>query len=198
MYTKKQLEIKLSRLKVGNHLISGYEQYPTDSSNSAWIVFKATLDGNVYGKNVIDLGTGNGIFAIGAHLMGAASVTGIDMDGTQINIARENSLGMGLNFETMDVVDVKGKFDTAFMNPPFGSVNPHADVPFLSKALEVASWIYSVHNIKSSEFVRSFYESAAEIVYSEKIGLMIPRLYSHHTHDLQIIPAVFYVVKNEK
>ncbi|QRF74718.1 ribosomal protein L11 methyltransferase [Thermoplasmatales archaeon] len=198
MYTKKQLEIKLSRLKIGNHLISGYEQYPTDSSNSAWIVFKATLDGNVYGKNVIDLGTGNGIFAIGAHLMGAASVNGIDMDATQINIARENSLGMGLNFETMDVVDVKGKFDTAFMNPPFGSVNPHADVPFLSKALEVASCIYSVHNIKSSEFVRSFYESRAEIVYTEKISLKIPRLYRHHTHVLQIIPAVFYVVKNER
>ncbi len=195
MYTKKQLEIRLSKLRVGNDLNSLYEQYPTDPSNAAWIVFKAAMDNNVTNRSVIDLGTGNGIFAIAAYLMGADPVTGIDLDGTQVDIARENAAGMNITFETKDVTEVMGHFYTAFMNPPFGSVNPHADKPFLSKALDVANWIYSVHNLKSSEFVRSFYESAAEIVYEEKLELRMPRLYRYHTHDFQIIPAVLFVVK---
>ncbi len=89
MYTKKQLEIRLSKLRVGNSLNSLYEQYPTDPSNAAWIVFKAAMDDNVSTRSVIDLGTGNGIFAIAAYLMGADPVTGIDLDGSQIDIARE-------------------------------------------------------------------------------------------------------------
>lgn len=196
MYTKKQLEIKLSKLKLSPVLDSRLEQYPTDSSNAAWIIFKATLDGNVAGKRVIDLGTGNGIFAIGTYLMDAESVYAVDKDSAQIDVARGNSVGFDIAFETLDVGEVKGHYDTAFMNPPFGSVTPHSDQPFLSKALGISDWIYSVHNMKSAGFVKSFYEDAAEIVYSEKLDLKMPQLYGYHSHSLQIIPAIFYVVRN--
>ncbi|MEM0155164.1 MAG: METTL5 family protein [Thermoplasmataceae archaeon] len=198
MYTKKQLEIKLSHLELSENLNSNLEQYPTDSGNAAWVVFKAALDGNVTGKNVIDLGTGNGIFAIGASLMGASSVYAFDADSSQIAVARGNAKGLNIVFETKDVMLVHGHYDTAFMNPPFGSVSPHADTPFLSKALEVADWIYSIHNARTSEFVKSFYEERGEIIYSEFISLRMPHLYDYHTREVQNIPAIFYCVRSSK
>lgn len=198
MYTKKQLEIRLSRLELGENPDSRLEQYPTDSGNAAWIVFKAALDGNVTGRNVIDLGTGNGILAVGASLMGSSSVYAFDADPSQIDVAKRNAQGMNIVFETKDVSLVRGHYDTAFMNPPFGSVSPHADIPFLSKALEVADWIYSIHNARTSEFVKSFYEEKGKIIYSENISLRMPHLYNYHTREVQNIPAVFYCVRSNE
>ena len=50
-------------------------------------LLEETLHG---GERVIDVGTGSGILAIGAALLGAKSVLAIDIDPTAVKVAREN------------------------------------------------------------------------------------------------------------
>ncbi|MGI6722697.1 MAG: 50S ribosomal protein L11 methyltransferase [Anaerovoracaceae bacterium] len=47
------------------------------------------------GKSVLDVGTGSGILAIAAALMGASDVLGIDIDPVAVKIARENTANNG-------------------------------------------------------------------------------------------------------
>ena len=48
------------------------------------------------GERVIDVGTGSGILAIGAALLGAREVTAIDIDPMAVKVARENIVHNGL------------------------------------------------------------------------------------------------------
>lgn len=195
MKGKKQLEIYLQGLLQKEIFLNDLEQYPTDASNAAYILSLAYGDGNISGRSVVDLGTGNGIFACGAAALGAKSTVGIDVDADQIAVAKKNCGDGSTTFITGDVRSVSGHFDTAIMNAPFGSVNIHADLPFLEKAIEVADFVYSIHNRKSRDFVRSFYLANGHIFREEDMNLMVGRLYKHHTKDRSVIPATFFSVE---
>ena len=45
------------------------------------------------------------------------------------------------------ISEVHGEYDTVIMNPPFGSVIKHDDMPFIIKALEIGTHIYSIYHI---------------------------------------------------
>lgn len=62
----------------------------------------------VSGCHVLDLGTGGGLVAIAAALMGAASVTGIDIDPWAVSAARLNAEANGVvaDFRQGDVAEV--------------------------------------------------------------------------------------------
>ena len=66
------------------------EQYPTDASLAASMLATMAGRGDVAGKAVLDLGTGCGVLAIGASLLGAASVLGVDLDPSALEQARQN------------------------------------------------------------------------------------------------------------
>lgn len=194
MKGKKQLEIYLQGLLTKERYNNYLEQYPTDSSTAAYILSLAYSDGNISDKRVIDLGTGNGVFACGSAALGASIVCGVDVDPDQISVAKKNCQSETVEFMVEDVKNISGIYDTALMNAPFGSVNVHADLPFLEKATSLANVVYSIHNRKSANFVRNYYSKIGTVFREENVDLTIGRLYDHHTRDRARIPGIFFSV----
>ena len=110
------------------------EPYATPAAIAADVLWFAHSEGDIAGRRVADLGCGTGIFAIGAALLGAAAVVGIDSDAAAIAVARENArrLHAKVRFLLRDVRGFRGHAETVVMNPPFGSQTRHADRPFLA------------------------------------------------------------------
>ena len=80
MLSKKQLEIILSKLKPIQNPKPSLEQYTIPSSLAAEILNLATLSGDIEGKKVVDLGCGTGRLALGAMLLDAKEVVGVEID----------------------------------------------------------------------------------------------------------------------
>ncbi|MFB6216919.1 MAG: METTL5 family protein, partial [Candidatus Aenigmatarchaeota archaeon] len=87
---KTELKKKLSRVEGFSQPRVELEQYVTPPELAADLIHTAYMQGDVEGKEVVDLGTGTGILAIGAALAGA-QVTAVEKDSDAIEIARENA-----------------------------------------------------------------------------------------------------------
>ena len=135
------------------------EQYTIPADLAADVLFLAafTFD-DIRGKRVLDLGCGTGRLAIGAALLGAREVLGVDVDPVAVEVAAEAARRLGVAERTLwaaaDIEAVVGRFDTAVQNPPFGVRRRGADRPFLAKAIETCSVVYSLH--KAGEENRRF------------------------------------------
>ncbi len=152
---RKRLEIALQKLRPLGERSARLEQYQTPAAVASDILWEAFSAGDIHGRRVADLGCGNGIFCIGAKLMGAERAAGIDVDPGAIRVARANAESLGVDVELFegDVSSMEGAFDTVLMNPPFGAQTRHADRAFVEKALFLAPVTYSLHNDGSQEFV---------------------------------------------
>lgn len=190
----KNLEMMLQRLSGFNKPRAALEQYQTPAPLAARLLFHALMKGDIGGKRVVDLGCGTGVLAIGAALLGAASVTGVDIDESALAVARENAslLEAEVTFISADIRegcrDVSGgACDTVVMNPPFGAQKAHADRPFIDCALILAPVTYSIFNAGSAQFVQAYTAHRAEI--TEKVGGAFPikRTFAFHTKDVQEI-----------
>ena len=140
MPTKSSLGIQLSRLNSFSKPVLRLEQYPTDPEIAASLLWDATMQGDIEGKSIADLGCGTGILGIGALILGAGDVSFFDVDEEALDVAKENLKIVGLqgSLNKLDISDVSGSFDTVIMNPPFGAQARHADRRFLEKAIELA------------------------------------------------------------
>jgi len=152
---RKRLEIALQKLRPLEERSARLEQYPTPATVAADILWEAYSAGHIYGRSVADLGCGNGIFCIGAKLMGAERSAGIDIDPGAVKTAKMNAESMGVEVELLegDVSSMAGPFDTVLQNPPFGAQTRNADRAFVEKALSLAPVAYSLHNDGSQEFI---------------------------------------------
>lgn len=140
------------------------EQYATPADVAAPLLFEARALGDIEGKVVVDLGCGTGVLAIGASLLGASQVVGIDVDAPSLGVAREAAARLGARAELveMDVSDWRGEADTVIMNPPFGAQKRGADRAFLEAAFRTAPVVYTMHNARTLLFVE---EAAADAGY---------------------------------
>lgn len=190
----KQLEMALQRLAGFSRPKAALEQYQTPAPLTARLLYHALMKGDIVGKRVVDLGCGTGMLAIGAALLGAGSVTGLDIDEGALAVARENArlLDAEVTFLSADLRDGDcreriGACDTVVMNPPFGAQTAHADRPFIDCALSVADVTYSIFNAGSIPFVEAYTAQRAEI--TEKIGGAFPikRTFAFHKKDVQEI-----------
>jgi putative methylase len=183
---KKKLEILLQGLKTFNSPKAHLEQYTTPSNITADILYLAYSLDDIAGKKVLDLGCGCGIFGIGAALLGAESVIGMDVDEGAIAIAKENAhdLDLDIGFEVGDIESFNGKGDCVLQNPPFGAQNKHADRPFLEKALDVADIVYSLHLSKTRDFVEKLTNKLnADITHTKGYDFEIPHTFTFHTKE---------------
>ena len=190
----KQLEIALQRVPGFPRPQAALEQYQTPAPLAARLLYHALMKGDIEGKRVCDLGCGTGILAIGAALLGAESVVGVDIDEGALAVAHRNAslFDTEVAFLAIDLREGEcrgriGARDTVVMNPPFGAQKAHADRPFIDCALAVAPVTYSIFNAGSIPFVETYTAQRAEI--TEKIGGAFPirRTFAFHTKDVQEI-----------
>ena len=116
---KRDLERILSSIEA-NPLPKAYlEQYTTPSNLASEVLYLATyVYDDIIGKTVMELGCGTGRLAIGAALLGAKEVYGVDIDRAAVKVAQKNSELLGVKENTHwivgDIDIVQGIFDTSF------------------------------------------------------------------------------------
>lgn len=191
---KKELEILLETVEDILEPDADREQYSTPATVASELLHFAFMNRDIEDRVVYDLGCGNGILGIGAKLLGAKKVVGIDSDRKVIEVANANSkrLGVEVEFRRCDVREVKGKGDTVVMNPPFGAQrkNIHADRLFLEKAFEIAPVVYSIHNAGSESFLRSFIPHATILRFP--VAFPMKRRFWFHKKEEKFIGVDVY------
>jgi len=193
---KKRLEILLSKLKSLQSPKIDLEQYSIPANLAAEMLYIASsIYDDIYGKSVLDLGTGAGRLAIGAHLLGAKRVVGVDVDPSAIAIARSNGVKVDVKIEWIiaDIEAIRGSFDTVIMNPPFGTRMRHKDRVFLSKALDVGKVVYSLHKRSTRRYMLDFIASKGGIIHGLfEFDLEIPHMFNFHEEEKYSVEVDFY------
>ena len=190
---KKQLEIRLQRLEPVRRRIPSLEQYPTPADIAADVLWEAHGAGDIEGRSVADLGCGNGVLSIGAKLLGADRVVGVDVDRHAIEIAMANagSLSLDIEFEVKEVSSFEGSFDTVVQNPPFGAQSRHADRVFIEKAIGASETVYSLHNEATVDFVSQMAGSLdARITPVKRYKFEIPYAFEFHRKAREVVSVV--------
>lgn len=202
---KRHLEILLQNILPHNKPKVRLEQYTTPANIAADILWNAYSLGDIEYKKVVDMGCGTGVFAIGAALMGARKVVGIDIDSEAIDVANGNASDFGVDnsieFISGDVNDFVYKADTVIQNPPFGAQKAgtkNADRIFMKKSIEIAPIIYSFHMQDTEEFVEKFYNSlGGQVTYKFYYNFPIPKIYDfHQKNNINVNVVVLRIEKN--
>ncbi|AKB85974.1 METTL5 family protein [Methanococcoides methylutens] len=194
---QRKLEILLEKVRGFDSPDVTLEQYPTPALLAAELLHFAYMKGDLT-DTVYDLGCGTGMLAIGAKILGAERVIGFDSDPAALKIAKENAerLGVEVEFECMDVRQVRGHAHTVVMNPPFGAQVKGSDRPFLKTALKVGDVTYSIHNSGSLAFIKKFIEPAI-ITEWYNTGFPIKRTFKFHKKDVERIEVEIYRIIKE-
>jgi len=198
---QKQIEIILSKLIPYSNPKLKLEEYSLDSKSAAKILSVAGMIYNdVTNKRIIDLGCGTGILAIGAALLGAKHVVGIDIDEESINIAKKNAQNVAVEVDYLvgDIKLISSSFDTTLMNPPFGSWNRGVDVIFLMKALQISKVIYSLHkrSEKSRKYLcRKIASLGGKIEKIFELEIILPHTYTFHRKRKYHVKTDLYRIK---
>ena len=200
----KDLEITLQSIERFTEHDVMLESYPTPANIAASIVFSAEMEHNdIIDRTVLDLGCGDGIFALAAALFGAKRVIGIDVQTKALKVSRKNSTLLGIENTTdwvlgdVSYLSLKEPIDTVVSNPPFGVKNRGADLRFLRKAISIAKTVYSIH--LAGEKNRIFLEKAitdlgGKVTQIETFDFPIDRLFEFHKKARHMIRVDLYRV----
>jgi len=183
--------------------VAQLEQYTIPAELAADILFLAafTFD-DICGKSVLDLGCGTGRLAIGAAFLGAKEVLGVDLDPLAVELAAEAAARLGVAdrafWAVADIGAVKGRFDTAVQNPPFGVRRKGADRPFLAKALELCSVVYSLHKAgeENRRFLRAYVgRLGGRITHVLPMKLRLPATMPFHEQRFRVVAVDLYRIE---
>jgi putative methylase len=180
---------------------SSTEQIPTPAPIAAEVLWMARAKGDIAGRLLADLGSGNGILAIGGKLLGASRVVGIEADPASVDVARRNSERTGVDVEWRlgDVTTFREPVETVVMNPPFGAQTRHADRPFLDTAMAMGRVVYTFSNATAEMFVRRRIEAAGgRIDQRHEYAFPIPRVFPFHRKGVREVLVLLYRVEVAK
>ena len=197
---KHDLAIALQRVNPHRKPAVALEQYTIPADLAAEILFTAcyTHD-DIQQKCVLDLGTGTGRLALGASILGARTVVGVDIDGSSIRAAAQSAKVLHVKAEWVvgDIGTVRGCFETVLMNPPFGTKQPHTDLQFLKCAQNLAPVIYSIHKSSTRNFLEQWLQNQAlkgQRITSTKME--IPHQFSFHRKPKRFVEVdVFRILR---
>ena len=193
--SKRQLEIQLGKLKILEKPNLKLEQYPVSSGVASELLYMADFEHDDLDGRVIDLGTGTGRLAIGAALMGAKEIVGVDVDEQALAVAKENAetVEVEVGWVQSDIEKIKGKFDSVIMNPPYGTRTSHADTRFLEKAFQLAPIIYSIHKSATREYLVEFVtKSGRQVDQVRSMRMEIPHLFEFHEKKRTMVEVDLY------
>ncbi len=190
LVSQKKLEILLQELDSFIEPSPDLEQYPITASGAALILsIISNTYNDIQNKTIGDLGCGTGILAIGAALLGAKQVIGVDIDPKQLEIAKLNALKLNLSDKIewfhMDIENFSTTVEIIIQNPPFGVQKKERgmDTIFLKKAIQNARIIYSLHKsgTKNREYLeRIIQKFNAHINAIIPLEISIPHLFIFH------------------
>jgi len=188
-----EIEKMLEKLKPHPSPKIELEQYTTPADIAVELLYTASfIFDDIQSKSILDLGCGSGRLAIGAKILGAQRVVGIDIDPdavrTAINNAKEIIYIDNINWIIGDISVIRGVFDTVIMNPPFGTKKRHMDIRFLSVSMTLSRIIYSIHKSSSRDFIIEYVRRRGfkvSLVLSSRIK--IPRLFEFHRKPSKIV-----------
>ena len=209
---KKQLEIILSQLNEPLRPKPLLEQYTIPSSLAAEILNLAYLHKDIKGKTVCDFGCGSARLAIGAALLGAKTVSAVDIDRAVLKVARKNfklakticeSNGIPITdvkFVCKDIEKFSAHCETVLQNPPFGMQKLHADRMFLKKALECGNRIYSLHRggyKKTRQFLTEFIEAhGGRVLQVKEFKFTLPYTFKFHKKPKVSYDVDLYIIES--
>ncbi|HTT45432.1 MAG TPA: METTL5 family protein [Thermoplasmata archaeon] len=160
------------------------EQVGTPAEAAADLLLSLHRHIDLAGRSVVDLGCGTGRLAIGAALLGAHPVLGVEVDPSLVSVAEAAALtaGVDVDFRVSDVARWSGPADMVVMNPPFGAQTRHADRPFWERALTLAHRSVGAFASSASRtfIARLALDRAAHVVEVEPVAWGLPRTFPHH------------------
>lgn len=186
---KRELARRLESVSDFEDPSADLEQYQTPPELAATIVHLASLNDDLAGRTVVDLGSGTGMLALGAAYGSPDRVVGVELDSGAIRQARMNEREIDpsafVDWVRGDATRPPLSVDdaTVLMNPPFGAQDGHrhADRQFLGAAVSIAAVTYSIHNEGSRSFVESFAEdNGGRVTHAYEAAFDIPRQFSFH------------------
>lgn len=203
---KSQLKILLSKLDDLADPTPRLEQYGTPPDIAAELLNHAYIAEDL--QTVIDLGTGNGILAVGAAVIGA-DTTGYDVDEDAIAVAERNrelmeeEIGreLSVSFVAKDVRDVEQSVDTVVMNPPFGLQRGTGGLNtlFVESAFNLAPVVYALlhQSGKNRDRTRMFFQDLAnangfDTTILAWFRLPVPRQFRFHEKKVEHVKVDLY------
>ena len=174
----------LARVPTPEHPRAELEQVTTPPEAAADLLFAALRWDGLEGRSVTDLGSGTGRLAIGAALLGATRVVGVETDAELIAVARAaaHEAGARVEFVPGDVRDYAVPCDLVLMNPPFGAQRRHADRPFWDRALSLARRSVHAFSLADSRtfIARRAVAQGAQVLETKPIAWELVRTFPHH------------------
>ncbi len=191
----KHLAIELSKLSPHPQQAVELEQYATEGDLAAFFVLAIDQLDIINGKNIVDLGAGNGILGIGCGILGAKNVTLIEGDSKVCEITKQNTSAIiekyATNFTTIncmigvDEVPENLPCDIVIMNPPWGFQSSKADRPLLEYGFKLEpSSLYVIHSANATHLEQLGKANGydCEIVFESNFRL--PPKYMHQSRKM--------------
>lgn len=201
--SKRRLERRLADLAGFRDPDEDLEQYETPAELAANLLHRAGLHGDLDG-DVVDLGAGTGMLAIGAALAGPDRVIGVEADRSALWLARRNEASVdppvGIAWLQADARRpplCPASPVTVLMNPPFGAQRSSVgDRGFLASAARLADVSYSIHNAGSREFVEAFAaDNGGSVSHAYASEIPLDRRFPFHSARSRDIDVEVYRIE---